>query len=211
MGSRRNGRPPGSDFPRAAALAIRDRFLHRVERHETSKQTNKPASWSYSVIRNKSKMAPRFLNAVQPDPRSSLWELALRRQTAKLKRLLDPYQRWVKRESYILSELNEVGFPQEPIHKHGFAWAYTARLQQKKLTVTVLPGLRRDSRRWPGWNGVLNRIHTRVPRLVEQPIRKRDPWEYVIGGMQQRLRDTRRLDHDWRPVILRASRRNWNS
>jgi hypothetical protein len=197
MGLRRSENRNGSRFTRGVALAIRDRFLRRVERIRKSPQRQSAPTWAYSVIRNKSKMASRLFSGIQEDQRNSPWEYLITDQKEKLWRLVDPYRRWMKREAYILDEMNRGEFRQEPIYVLGFAWGYCADLQRQKLQVTQLPGRPNDRKRWPGWNGVKNRVCNRISRLVEDPAQLPDSWDYVIGGISRKLHGTLSLRVNW--------------
>lgn len=207
MDSRKSVKPRADRFTMPMVQAIRDRFLTRLEGRVKKGQSGKRADWSYSVIRNKSKMQSRLERPIQPDKRKTAWELAIGGQRGKLIRLLDPYDRWAKRERYILKEINDVGFPQYPVNLYGYAWGYAAALHCQKLRVTTLPGLRDDSRRMPGWGGVKSRANSRLPRLVAEPIEMRGHWDCVIGGYELKLHWRSERDDGWRFCIERIRRR----
>lgn len=207
MGSNVQRKRNENRFSHDVAVAIRDRFLRRVQRREEHTGNGRAATWAYAVIRNKSKVTARLRNAIQEKARNTPWEDLISGQKEKLWRLIDPYRRWMKREAYILDEMNRGDFRQEPIYVLGFAWGYAADLQRQKLQVTLLPAPPHDGRRWPGWHGVQNRVGNRVSRLVTKSVQPRDSWKCVIGGIQRRLHGTLELESDWNPCLLRARRR----
>ena len=194
-------------FTQGVALAVRDRFLRRVQRREETASERRAVSWAYVVIRNKAKVAARLRNVIQENRRNSLWENSIGNQKEKLWRLVDPYRRWVKREAYLLGEMSRGDFRQEPVYVRGFAWGYAADLQRQKFQLTLLPGPPNDRRRWPGWHGVKNRVRSRMSRLVGDSLQPRDSWEYVIGGIRRKLHGVLELESDWNPCLLRARRR----
>jgi hypothetical protein len=155
-------------------------------------------------------MASRLRNVIQEDPRKTPWDFLITGEKEKLWRLVDPYRRWMKREAYLLEEMNRGDFRQEPVYVLGFAWGYCADLQRQKFQITLLPGPPNDGKRWPGWRGVKNRVCNRVSRLVGEPVQPRDSWEYVIGGIRRKLHGTLELETDWNPCLLRA-RRRWST
>lgn len=207
MDSNERRKQNGNRFTDGVAVAVRDRFLRRLQRREEQTGDRRAATWSYTVIRNKSKMVSRFEQVIQEERRNHPFEYLIGEQKEKLWRLVDPYRRWMKREAYILDEINSENFRQEPVYVLGFAWGYAADLQRQKLQLTLLPGPRNDTRRWPGWHGVQNRVRNRVSRLVSEPVPPRDAWEYVIGGIRRKLHGTLELETDWNPCLLRARRR----
>lgn len=207
MGSRRKEAPAGSSFTRAVAAATLARFVKRRKALEAKAASVRETTWPYSVIRNKSKMAVRLCKVIETPAHPSVWETLAADQHVKLTRLLDPYTRWVRREMYLLEEMNRSDYRQVMSVQMGSAWYYSVHMQRSKMRQTILPGPRDDSRRWPGWNGVKNRANSRFLRRMKDPVAWSGPWDYAIAGTLQKMSHAMSLNTNWRKTISRACHR----
>ena len=203
---RRSGRRNVGEFTHGVVRTLCSRFMNREHQVQGVFRTSKESSWSYCVIRNKSKMAARLAAVIQENARLDAWGVVIVGQQSKMARLVDLYTRWAKREAYLLDEMNRGDFRQEFIHVFGLRWAYAATLQKRKLEITIVPGPVDDSRRVPGWAGVQNRAKCRLMRLVHEPVCVREPWEFVIGGAARKLHGFGMVG-DWSDCLLRWRRR----